>query len=214
MIRYQQLNLKKLNSQAEKLWNEINNACLTSGDNYIYELVPKTDFGPIARIEVRKPNLAPSIIILAALVKNNEWEKIYVANIIPSKPSSDRLSMEEYNDILSAFKSDVIDKAILIAPNVEIEYFSAEYSIEDCIPESYHHFERWMNGYPLSYHQNDMDNWYKFVSELHRNGEELGLDDFENCLTQDYRWSQEDAEDFSSRLTDELELLSVYDSLR
>lgn len=214
MIRYQQLNLKNLNSQAEKLWDEIKNACFTSGDNYIYELVPKTDFGPIARIEVRKPNLAPSIIILAALVKNNEWEKIYVANIIPSKPSADRLSMKEYNEILSAFKSDVIDKAILIAPNVEIEYFSAEYSIKECIPESYDGFKRWISAFPLSYHQSDMENWYRFVSELHINGEELGLDDFENCLTQDYRWSQEDAEDFSSRLSDELDLLKVYDSVR
>ena len=214
MIRYQHLSIKNMQSQAEKLWNEIEIVCESKKTDYKYEPVKKSDLGPIARIEVSKSNLIPSIIILAALVKNNEWEKIYVANIIPSKPSSDRLSMEEYNDILSAFKFDVMDKAVLITPNVEIKYNSAEYSIEDCIPESYHHFERWMNGHPLSYHQNDMDNWYRFVSELYINGEELGLDDFENCLTQDYRWSQEDAEDFSSRLSDELDLLKVYDSVR
>ncbi len=214
MTRYQQLSLKNLDSQAEKLWDEIKNACLTSGDNYIYELVPKTDIGPIARIHVNKSNLVSSFIVLAALVKNNVWEKIYVANIVPQKPASDRLTMEEYNKILAAFKSDIIDKSPRVFQNVAVEYSSAQYSIDECIPKSYENFKRWISAFPLSYHQFDMERWYEFVAALHINREELGLDDFENCLTQDYRWSQEDAEEFSSRLSDELDLLKVYDSVR
>lgn len=214
MIRYQQLNLKNLNSQAEKLWDEIKKACLSSNGEYNYELVPKTDLGPIARIRVNKPNLVSSLIVLAALAKNNVWEKIYVANIVPQKPALDRLTMEEYNKILAAFKSDIVDKSIDLFQNMAIEYSSAQYSIEECIPKSYESFKSWISAFPLSYHQFDMERWYKFVSALHINREELGLDDFENCLTQDYRWSQEDAEEFSSRLSDELDLLKVYDSVR
>lgn len=213
MRRYQRLNITNLHTHAEALWNEITEVCQLQGSDYMYEPVEKTSIGPVARIIINKPELVPSIIVLAALKKDEEWEKIYVANVIPQKSGVDRLSIDQYNAILNAFKGDVIDKAIAEAPNVKLEYWSSEYTIQDCIPKTYNKFISWIKGFPLSYHQSDMENWYEFVSSLHNNGEELGLDDFENCLTQDYHWSCEDAEDFSSRLSDELELLKVYDSM-
>lgn len=213
MRRYQRLSIKNLQAQAEALWNEITKECQSQGPDYMYELVDKTSLGPVARIIVNKPGLVSSIIVLAALKKDNEWEKIYVANIMPQKSGADRISIDKYNAILSTFKTDIIDKAIAAAPNAKLEYLASEYSIQDCIPETYDRFHAWIKGYPLSYHPNDMERWYEFVSALHINGEELGLEDFENCLTQDYHWSYEDAEDFSSRLSDELELLKVYDGM-
>lgn len=216
MKRYQELSIKDTPEQILHLWEAVERLCNINTALFQFNEI-NTKVGTasekVARISITSSNLLPSIVVLV-ISNDNGLSKVSVANIIPDKQSMNKLTMQEYNDILKYFKENVIDKIIKDFPNSNVEYLSDSYTIEECIPFSFTLFKSWISQYPLSYHAFDMERWHEFVSSLHQHNENLSLDAFENSLIQDYHWNEEEAEHFSSMMSDELELLKVYDRMR
>ena len=118
--------------------------------------------------------------------------------------------LELYNELLDMDKSDVFGYISGIQKN-EIEENSGNYTIEEFIPNSFEKLNNWLNEYPLSLHQFDINRWYDFVIALHQNKENLPVDILVQYLQEEYNWKEKDVEKIALRLESDLSLLKYYD---
>lgn len=212
MKRYQDLRVKCASEQqAVTLWNNIISSCKELQS--VYRVDPMEigmmEFKKIQNIYTRTIT-GIDVRIVLTLLANQQRTEIYVANIVPTAVQSERLTMDEYNVTLNVFKENVIDVNLKNEIDTHCAMSAASYELKDLIPMSFSVFEKWMNQSPLSYHPYDMERWYDFVIAVHKNGEELAGEDLEKALQEDYHWRVEDANLFSEKLEDELELLKRY----
>ena len=139
-----------------------------------------------------------------------EEKSVKIINIVPDRRTGlSSLDKELYNQILESFKEDIF---LPIAERFEneINETSADYTIEDIIPESSRPLKTWLNAYPLSGHAYDQERWFKFLISLVENDEELSLDDFSQYIKENYNWSEEDINRFELKFEEELSLLKYY----
>lgn len=159
----------------------------------------------------RKQELPYSRIIVSGSQQENY---VYVVNVIPMLESGvTHIDIEVYNQILDAFRKDVLD-SLCKDGKFKVEETSEEYSIEDIIPKSYPSLRLWLDGYPLSGHPNDLKRWYDFVISLHRNEERLSLDIFGKYLKETSKWDDDTIDNMELKLESHLDLLEYYDEHR
>lgn len=141
----------------------------------------------------------------------SEKKGVSILNIVPTTESGvSEIDCDTYNELLDMYKSDVFGY-ILDNQNNEIEENLGIYTIEELIPKSFEKLNNWLNAYPLSSHQLDLNRWYDFVIALHQNEENLPVDVLVQYLQEEYNWEEKDVEKIALRLESNLSLLEYYD---
>ena len=141
----------------------------------------------------------------------SEKKGVSILNIVPTTESGvSEIDCDTYNELLDMYKSDVFGYISGIQKN-EIEENSGNYTIEEFIPNSFEKLNNWLNEYPLSLHQFDINRWYDFVIALHQNKENLPVDILVQYLQEEYNWKEKDVEKIALRLESDLSLLKYYD---
>jgi hypothetical protein len=141
----------------------------------------------------------------------SEKKGVSILNIVPTTESGvSEINCDTYNELLDMYKSDVFGY-ILDNQNNEIEENLGIYTIEELIPKSFEKLNNWLNAYPLSLHQLDLNRWYDFVIALHQNEENLPVDILVQYLQEEYNWEEKDVEKIALRLESNLSLLEYYD---
>ena len=170
MERFRELTIQCDNSDAAlKMLEIIKQACnkppfvSQEKPTNTYEHQDKT----IARILSTYPNTTQAKLIIRA--KDSVVE---IVNIIPYESKPDGISIKEYNIILEAFKSLVVDK---IDTGNKVDFSSPEFSLETQIPLSYCHFLEWVKSISdkdAPFENQDSSNiWYDFIISLVTNNE-------------------------------------------
>jgi hypothetical protein len=162
-------------------------------------------------VYIQKEALPYSRLILFV---NNGGRAVDIINIIPMPQSGvSHIECEDYNKLLDIYCGDVF---ALIEQQYGngIQQNTEDYTIQDVIPQSYPFLNRWLKGYPLSGHPNDMERWYDFVIGLHSSGEYLSLSNFEKYIEESCGWDKETIDNLSLQLESQLELLNYYDDHR
>lgn len=141
----------------------------------------------------------------------SEKHGVSVLNIVPTTESGvSEIDCDTYNELLDMYKSDVFGY-ISDNKNNEIEENLGIYTIEELIPKSFEKLNNWLNAYPLSSHQLDINRWYDFVIALHQNEENLPADVLVQYLQEEYSWDEKNVEKIALRLESNLSLLDYYD---
>jgi hypothetical protein len=141
----------------------------------------------------------------------SEKKGVSILNIVPTTESGvSEINCDTYNELLDMYKSDVFGY-ILDNQNNEIEENLGIYTIEEFIPKSFEKLNNWLNAYPLSSHQLDLNRWYDFVIALHQNEENLPVDVLVQYLQEEYNWEEKNVEKIALRLESNLSLLEYYD---
>lgn len=160
------------------------------------------------KVYINIENLPYSRIVLCAI---SDEHCVSIVNIVPMPESgTSHIPPETYNQLLDYYRNDVLQSISQTHGN-RIETNNEDYSIEDIIPHSFEKLDIWLNGHPLSSHQNDTQRWYNFVISLHQTGESLSLDTFGKYLQERCEWSDEDIDRMELRLESQLDLLEYYD---
>lgn len=122
----------------------------------------------------------------AKLILRAKRSVIEVVNIIPYESKPGGISIKEYNIIIEAFKSLVVDK---IDVGNKVELSSPELSLETMIPQSYGLFINWVehviHGDNAPFEESlSLCLWYDFLISLRTNNEynNLSTSDLELCL--------------------------------
>lgn len=141
----------------------------------------------------------------------SEKNGVSVLNIVPTTESGvSEIDCDTYNELLDMYKSDVFGYISENKKN-EIEENLGIYTIEELIPKSFEKLNNWLNAYPLSSHQLDINRWYDFVIALHQNEEHLPADVLVQYLQEEYSWDKKNVEKIALRLESNLSLLDYYD---
>lgn len=207
MKRYKDCELKCIDGQSpDELLDVIEQVSISKG----YELKRYSTMGDNDTIGVylKEDGFPFSRLVMSRFFKENS---ISITNIVPMPESgTSHIDCTTYNKMLDLFRDDVFD-FIKEKYGNEIVENNEDYTIQEIIPTSYNTLNAWLSAYPLSGHPLDTKRWYAFVVSLHRSGEELSLDDFENYIKENYNWEDKVLRAFSIKLESELELLSYYD---
>lgn len=146
------------------------------------------------------------------LVLSFEANSVKIINIVPDRKSNIfTLSIDQYNQVLDFFTEDVL-LPIKEKFGNDIKETSANYKIEDIIPESSKYLKRWLDAYPLSGHTFDQERWFDFLISLIENDESLSLDDFAKFIKEYKKWGEDDIEKFELKLEEEFALLRYYNN--
>lgn len=146
------------------------------------------------------------------LVLSFDVNSVKIINVVPDRKSNIfTLSIDQYNQVLDFFKDDVF-LPIKEKFGNEITETSANYTIEEIIPESSKYLKRWLDAYPLSGHTFDQERWFDFLISLIENDESLSLDDFAKFIKEYKKWSEDDIEKFELKLEEQLALLRYYNN--
>lgn len=153
--------------------------------------------------------------------KSSVWvvisnDEMTVTNITPGEISS--LGVVQYNEILNAFLNDFIKKHMDPSWNNSIKITKEEISLSECLSaDTFAALEKWErccnHTSPIV---NDMDQklWFDFICLLHKNEEELPLEDFRKWLMEDCGWDcclEDIISDLELKIEYSLDLLKHYD---
>lgn len=140
---------------------------------------------------------------------------VYVSNIIPQKKNS--LTEAEYNEILSAFDSDILSPAVdRWGREHRREQTKAHVSVDDVFSEPLarllKRFSDLANKSVL--HPLDDRRWREFLIATHRSGTQVHSDTLRTLLVEELDWPEEQAQKLASEYYNGLELLEAYDESR
>ena len=158
----------------------------------------------VSQILARVPETLEAVIIIA--VSGNCF---YVANIIPYRHTSTRISKEKYNKILQSFYDGVVHPMV---DEDRVDFPVANYNIGALIPQSYPQLRCWALACPSSpfLHQLDLEKWFEFLCQLRDNNEYLSSGDLEQWLTEELNWSEDLVEETILHYEHDTDLLRYY----
>ena len=197
------------NQTPEQLLDLVESVALEKG----YKVVHNTSIVniPTLLIKLNSNELPASNIVLGI---NKSVNGVSIINIVPLVDSGvTHINIDTYNQILELFKDDVFQKVREDNSN-KIVTNNEDYTIQEIIPRSFNKLDLWLNGYPLSFHQYDINRWYDFVISLHKTGEFLSLDTLGQYVKERCGWSEDDITQMELRLESQLSLLEYYDEYR
>lgn len=171
-------------------------------DTDALKLYEKSD--KVSQILAKVPDTLDAVIILAV-----NRECFYVANIIPYRHSSTRISKEKYNKILEVFFENIV------APLVDagsVDFPGATYNMQTLIPKSYPQLRCWAFACPSSpfLHQLDLEKWFEFLCQLRSNNEYLSTGDLEQWLSEELNWNDDLVEETLLHYEHDTDLLRYY----
>lgn len=194
---------------ADELANLIKEKCIE--ESYKVEELTAFRTNDTLTVFLNKKEFPICRLIMSISIENGS---VKIINIVPDRRSGfSSLCKELYNQILDSFKEAIF---ISIADRYgnEIHETSADYTIEDVIPESSRFLKIWLGAYPLSGHTHDQIRWFDFLISLVENNETLSVDDFSQYIEENYTWSDDDIERFELKYEEELALLEYYNGRR
>jgi hypothetical protein len=151
----------------------------------------------------------PVAIALAGETLKNGRAKMKVTNVVPQERS--QLSQHEYN--LAVAAANKIVKAALrdFQGGVHVYYDNGEWKLEDVIPAKTARwmFNAYLQGFPRTFHQNDVERLDFFTIALFRNKSKTDPHYIERYLMEDRQWSEEDAGHVRNRITTGLQVLAA-----
>ncbi len=154
----------------------------TSGSTAFYVLNNQSTNLPLAAVAIGK--------------KEDKKENLKVWNIVPRTKS--QLTQEEYNSILKRLLSDLIYFKRRNRSHFKIKKGKEEIGIEDILRSkgTLWHWNRFLKGYPLSFHPNDIEHLDCFIVAWKSNSRknEPNLDLFRRYLIEELNWKKEHAE--------------------
>jgi hypothetical protein len=132
---------------------------------------------------------------------------VHVTNIVPRDKSE--LTLSEYNlkacVFVDAFRKFLRSKRI----GIKIQLTEEERGLDAAIPgkQCRKWFTRYLHGYPLSYHPDDIENLDLFICALHRYSRKSDPDAIAQYLVSDLRWKLSDATFVQERIRTGLDIL-------
>lgn len=182
---------------------------VSEGEGYRVDRYSSLGNNATLAVFVQEKDLIYSRVILCA--KENS---VAIINIVPMSESGvSHIRLGDYNKILDYFRDKIFVKVSEEYGN-KIKENSENYTLSEIIPKSYPVLETWLNNNPLSGHPLDEERWFDFVISLHENKEILPISDFETFLFDEQGWDGLDIDEFSLKLTSQLDLLVYYDEHR
>jgi hypothetical protein len=144
-----------------------------------------------------------------ALTKKREGV-YYVANIVPGE--SDHIPMTEYSTLARRFTEDFrrFARSEGIPISISVSDDNAGLTAIIPSPKARQFFERYLHGYPTSYHPNDIKRLDIFICAASRYcRRDIELDRLQTYLVEDLKWSAKDARWCRDRIEAGLDLLQV-----
>ena len=144
---------------------------------------------------------------MVSLVYSEDEHRIWISNIVPCQTS--QLSMDEYNEVLVEFASEIVDPVKL---DLTCVITKDEFTGKDVMPEAswqkLESFDALANR--TSLHPNDVQRWHQFVISIFHSGIKLYSDTVIRILCEEFGWDREHAIKLAMRYDDELDLLREY----
>jgi hypothetical protein len=144
----------------------------------------------------------PSCLILrngnkfspAIAITNKRGNTFYIANIVPKE--SWRMSMTEYNEIVSEFAQDFKEYIRKHRVKAAIKTTKEEIGLKEIITGKITRqlFERYLSLHPTSYHPLDIERLDAFICGVSRySRQHIDLDLLKGWLIEEEGWSEKDA---------------------
>lgn len=144
-------------------------------------------------------------------LKKRNPRRFYIPNIVPMEV--EKLSLDQYNMVASKFASDLRGYLRKSQIPISVSLSKPNIGVSDVIPGKLPRklFDRFMSGYPTSYHPSDISRLDQFTCSLARySRRSLNFERFERLLIEDYGWNPSDADRCRSRVETGIEVITEY----
>ena len=165
--------------------------------------------------------LSVAFLLIERLSKASVWvvitnEELTITNITPNEIGS--LGVVMYNTILQTFYEDFLAKFLDEDMRNKVFITGEESSLSDVLSEeTFKALQKWErccdHTSPITYNL-DRLMWFEFIILLHKDDTKLDMDDFEQWLQEDCKWSSvlnDIITDLRNNLEYSLDLLTHYD---
>lgn len=133
--------------------------------------------------------------------------KLWVSNIVPT--TKNRLSVNEYNSILTDFTEKVIEP-VAIQLGATFEITEADYELENLVsPETaqkLRNFSSLANKGTGIAHPRDRDRWFAFIDSVHKDSRKISRSDLERFLIEE-GWMEDQADMLADEFVNATDLL-------
>ncbi len=144
---------------------------------------------------------------IALYAEHSNKFAVHVTNIVPRDKSE--LILSEYNLIAGVFAEAFRKFIRLKRIGIRIQLTEEERGLDAAIPgkKCQNWFARYLQGYPLSFHPDDVENLDFFICALHRFARKPDPDAIAQYLICDLKWKINDATFVQERIRTGLDIL-------